>query len=1008
MRISLLLCLVLTFFLAEKSFAQIVINEGSNRNYTTIADEDGDYKDWIELYNTDSDTVSLNGFSLSDDSLLPQKWTFPAISMLPGEYKTVFCSGKNRKPISGFTNVLTATNYSPGTGWNTHTFTTPFYWDGVSNVVINVCSYTSTGYTLNSTFNQTATSFNSTLFGFVDGSDASCGYAAGNVVAQRPNLQINGMVIGTGNIQNSPTDYPAPYGNWYWSARHQILVRASELQAAGVSAGMINSLGFDVVTTPAGLVYDYIDISMNLVTYDELTTAFEQLNVAVVQHTNFSIAQDGEKVFLYDPSQNLESSLFVNVQNLDNSCGSFPDASSNVVLFDQPTPDATNNSSTPYTNYLTAPVFSTGSGIYGSTVNVTITHNNSINAQVYYTIDGSEPTTASTLYTGVPIPVFYSQVLRARVFEAGFLASPTTSASYLMGISHVTPILSLTTAPENLTGPTGIFDNWMFDWQKAAYADYFDENQQLVFSQNTGMQIDGGWGGSRSHPQHSFRLELDNGTLGDGSVNAQLIPNRPNRTKYSNLYFRNGSNQWLQFPYKDAFLQEALSGTTQNAYSAMRPVSVYINGSYFGLYEMREKIDEEFFKEYDDSDKDSTDILSVSAWNGYVLRSVHGAPADTFVNRYELFNALDPTDPGYWNEADQYFDLTYYTDYIISESWVGNTDWPGNNIKIYRSNKTDFRYRFCTIDYDLSLAPYGWENCYFDHIDYMLGQSADNMFINVWLQSIQNNRYHDYFINRFADVMNTEYLPERLLPLEDSYFNQWVVEMQNEYMRWGDQNNIPQQMNDFYASHLTMQEQLSLRSNEVRDHIEEHFSLPNQVDLTLDVHPAGGGRIHISTIEPTEYPWDGIYFNGVPIKIEAIPNFGYSFVNWGSNGLITDVLNAVFLDTLDVSSIQFDAYFSENVGLDELGSTKSLFNLYPNPATTEITLVALTEEWTTALELEIIDLTGRVVQTLQTLPGQTTTSIATSRLPEGMYTLRVSSEQKMLDQLRFVVINSGK
>ena len=58
--------------------------------------------------------------------------------------------------------------------------------------------------------------------------------------------------VGTGTIQNLQTGYPAPYGNFYWGARHQFLVTASELQAAGASNGDINSIGFDVVT-PAGL-----------------------------------------------------------------------------------------------------------------------------------------------------------------------------------------------------------------------------------------------------------------------------------------------------------------------------------------------------------------------------------------------------------------------------------------------------------------------------------------------------------------------------------------------------------------------------------------------------------------------------------------------------------------------------------------------------------------------------------------------------------------------------------
>ncbi|MBK8343027.1 MAG: CotH kinase family protein [Bacteroidetes bacterium] len=88
-------------------------------------------------------------------------------------------------------------------------------------------------------------------------------------------------------------------------------------------------------------------------------------------------------------------------------------------------------------------------------------------------------------------------------------------------------------------------------------------------------------------------------------------------------------------------------------------------------------------------------------------------------------------------DADKYFDLSHYTDYIIAESWMGNTDWPGNNIKIYRSNKTNYRWRFALIDLELSLNPNGWTTCFYNHIRYMEDQSTDNPYINIWLQSIQ-------------------------------------------------------------------------------------------------------------------------------------------------------------------------------------------------------------------------------------------------------------------------------
>lgn len=1002
MKRSALVVLICGLFFSVSSYAQIVINEGSNRNYNTIPDEDGDYPDWIEIYNAGASTVSLHNHYLTDNPNNPQKWAFPAIDLAPNDYRIIFCSGKDRKPISDFVNVLTATSYHPTNGWNTHTFSTPFYWDGVSNVLINTCSYSSAGYTVNSIFNQSATSFPSTTFAFQDGSDAACWSQLGNPVNQRPNLRLNGMTIGTGTIQNSGTDYPAPYGNWYWAAKHQILIRASELTAAGLSAGMINSLSFDVASTDPGMIYDYVEIDMKLVAFDDMSSYFETVNPNLYQHTNFSIAQGGEYISLYSPGMIELSALTVDCQNLNESKGSFPDASTNIVYFETPTPDATNNNTSGFVDHLLAPVFSEQSGIYGTTVNVEITNPNGAGSTIYYTTDGSEPTTASNVYSGTAIPIFYSNVLRARAFENGFLPSPITAASYLLGIDHETPVISIITDNSNLYGPTGIFDNWQYDWQRAAHIDYFTEDSMaLLFSQNTGMQVDGGWGGSRSHPQHSFRLELANGTLGEDPVHYPIIPNRPNRDKYSNFYLRNGSNQFLQFPYKEAYQEQALSGTTKNYYSAWRPVTVYINGGYFGLYELREKMDDEYFNIYDDADKDSIDILSLSAWNNSVLRSVVGNPVDTFYTIYNQFNGLNPNSTTYWEDADQYFDQTYYTDYIIAESWVGNTDWPQNNIKIYRSNATDFRYRFCTIDMELALNPYAWSDCYSDHISYMLGQSTDNPFINIWLQGMQNNRFHDYFINRFADVMNTEYLPERTIPLENSFFNQTVVEMQNEYQRWGDPNNIPGQMTDFYNSHLTMQSEMTERTNQVRNHIENNFNLPNQVDLTLDVHPNGAGKIHISTIEPTEYPWNGVYFNGVPIKIEAIPSPGYTFANWGTNGLISNILDPVFLDTLDITTIQFDAYFEGGVGLDENTATNG-FSLYPNPAKHQIALVDLKGNTNEALSYQLVDLTGRVLKSNELNTAQPETIIDLSGLPNAMYLIRVVSNTEVKEQLRFV------
>jgi hypothetical protein len=927
------LCLLISFFTITHVMAQVVINEGSNKNYLSIHDEDMDYPDWIEIYNTGTDTINLDGYALTDDPEQPAQWTFPAVRIAPGEFRIVFCSGKDRKPLTGFEYVLNTGTFKAYPGWNTHTFNAPFRWDGVFNILLNVCSYSSRGYTTNSVFNQTFQPYPSTLMAIQDGSPYICFSPYGFLSTLRPNIRFNDIAIGTDTVRNSPTDYPAPYGNWYWAARHQILYKADELIAAGLEAGDINSLAFDVYATDTNTVYDYIEYSMRLVTKEELNTEFETVDTNNYLHTNFKIASEGETIYLFSPENQLLSSLLIEAKGLDNSNGSFPDGSAEAALFPLATPGMTNNFSTPVSGQLLQPVFSHPSGMYDDMISVSINDPNANPASIHYTTDGSEPTTLSPQYDGTPIPVYFSSVLKARAFTEGILSSNATVSSYLLGVDHATPILSVVTDRSNLYGPEGIFDNWPLDWERTSYVEYFDAEQQLIFSQHAGMQVDGGAGGSRSQPQHSFRIELDDPVLGEGPINYPLIPNRTERIKYSNIYLRNGSNQYLVLPYKDACQVESMCAETNNYYSAWRPVTVYINGQYFGLYELREKIDEEFFTTLDDAKEGTIDLLSQSFWNGGVLRAVEG-DVDPFYASSDAFNALDPASPDFWEQADQYFDMTWYTDYIIAESWMPNTDWPWNNIRLYRSDKTNYRWRFCVIDLELALLPNGWADCYHDQIRYMLEQDPNNRYINIWLKSMQNPRFRNYFINRYADIMNTTYDIKRISAIEHDMFGQTVMEMPLEYARWADPNQVGQYMTDFTNRHHEFQFQLSQRTEQVRNHIQNNLGLNAQVAVTLDVFPEGAGKIQISTITPDALPWTGIYFDGNPVVITAIPNPGYEFVYWDANAMladpdfnpsldlninVSDTFRAVFatsgpLPTITLSELNYHSDSTRNAG----------------------------------------------------------------------------------------------
>ena len=974
---------LLILFISSFSFGQLVINEGSNKNYSVLADEDGDYEDWIEIYNSGTTAIDLFNYSLSDNST-PGEWFFPHQIIQPNEYIIVFCSEKNRFASTPFTNVLIDSTFQPQPGWNTHYFTTPFYWDGVSNIVLNLCTYNSF-YECNSIHSQSTTNFNSATIA-LNYPGSACGFSGGSNAQQRPNIRFNSSIIGTGTIQNGYYDYPSAYSNWYEGARQQYLYSASELISAGLSPGNIDSLSFDVIATcPTSL--QFIELSMSNTGINSLSPNFVPAT-GNFHHTNFKISSTGETIKLYNPSGTVVSALNVNCgPGYDISVGHFLDGSGTLKRFSSPTPGVSNNNSIPSDGYAAAPVFSITSGIYTSPISVSITDLNNPTATIYYTLDGSDPNENSTLWNGTPIYIFQSKILRARSYVNGLIPSTISSSSYLFNVHHTTPIISVISDPQNLFGPSGMFDNPSLDLLKNASIDYFDStlNHNLLFSRRAGIIMDGGWG-SRGLPQRPFRIKFDDGVLGQGPISGFIIPDRTNRNQYSDFMLRNGSNQYLILPHKDAAQTKMMGDGTNNYYSAWRPASVYINGEYWGLYELREKFNTEMFEIYDGAIENTIEILGSSAQYGFQLRAIEG-DVQNFYNSYNLFSQINPLDTNFWTQADQYFDMIYYNDYIIGELWMNNADWGFNynNLKIYRSNATNYSWRYILMDLEYGLLPNPSNDfsCGYDLLGQLINwPSTDpgNPHFNIFWKGLQNDRFKNYFINRFADQMNTVYLPSRLLEIENDMFNRTVSEMANEYERWGDPNNVQAQVDAFYQYHLIFQEDLVCRPENMRNHIQTNFNLPQQVNVQLNVYPQNAGKIEISTITPNIYPWNGIYFDGVPIQLEAQAEPGYQFSHWEANNLISDTTNAIFLDTLTNNSVNFIAHFISTVDLVEIPNSSIL--IYPNPTKDILHITGLSENIDS--EIKVFNPLGQLVYS-----GITANEINVGNLAKGWYILTI-------------------
>lgn len=909
--------LVSAFFMALLfcgANAQVVINEASNRNYTQVYDDNNETHDWFELYNPGATDISLLDWGMSDNKNSIGKWTFPDYVLKAGEYLVVFASDLDIKdailidhwesailpsdlfnymepsdttPVEWYTPAFDAGSWPQGTGGFG-------YGDDDDNTLTNASSAV---VYIRRYFDLPDTSAIERAVLHVDYDDGFVAY-------------LNGVEIARRNIEGTPLWNSFASGNhealmWQGLDPEQIELDMSLLRNIWIEGSNLFAMevhNISLTSTDLSLI-PFLSFGIDTInSYFQPVPDWFPIHSGRFMHTNFKIDPDGETLYLSSPDSLLMDSLTIPRIPLNASFGRVTDGAPTTGTFPVATPGESNNTSQAFTNgYEPTPQFSVAAGFFSSAKSVSLS-TTSPTAVIRYTIDGSDPTPASNLYSGSPITISSTTTLKAKCFSTtDKLPSPVNGATYFINASHVLPVISISTDNENLYGSTGIFDHTEEDWNKPCYIEYFDEDKILVFKQEAGIQIDGGAGGSRTQPQHSVRIEPGNGALGDGDVKYELIPDRRNRKDYSSFYLRNGSNQYNTLQYKDGLQVKAIAKNTHTYYSAYSAIVAYINGSYFGLYELREKLNADFLAENYLMNNDSLDLLTLSYYKGGVLEAIEGS-VDPFWDDYDRFLTLSPSSGDYLDQVGQFLDLENYTDYIIAESWIGNNDWPYNNIRVFRNSSTGYRWQYAVQDVEWSMLPNGWTDATTDHIQYMLGYNSP--YVIYWENLMQNSDYRPYFINRFADLMNTNYLYSVTGPMEEEIYSYQFPEMAAEFARWGNSN-----ISAYTSNHNILRSQLEIRSGYVRDHIQNHFSLAQQVEVTLDVQPEGAGQIKISTIVPVNYPWQGIYFSDNPVKITALANPGYRFSHWSDNSLISDPENPEFIADLTGSTSSFTAHF---------------------------------------------------------------------------------------------------
>ncbi|MCU0431645.1 MAG: CotH kinase family protein, partial [Cytophagaceae bacterium] len=909
---------LILFFLPQLIFSQLLLNEASNKNISQLGDSDGDYPDWIELYNQ-GPLQSYEGYFLSDTKLYLQKWEIPSLNWSSSEKKIVFASGKSTVPVywSSLVREDMEWLWLPASDTISPKWKDPDY--NAENWLLDIGGF---GFgddddrtVLPTSVSSVYTRINFELYDLasikeailhVDFDDGFVAYLNGVEIFRR---NVNGDV----NWSSLATELHEArlYQNQLPEEFKLKTETIRDLLWEGTNVLAIQGINFSATSGDLSL-RSFLSFRRNKNIDPDFPTPswFPYSSNIINLHSNFKIDPNGETIYLSKNGIILDSLKIPANVPFNGSYGKNKDGKLPLALFETGSPGDPNETNTAYTQGIeNTPRILTPGSLFNDSIVVTILPG-SASCQIHYTTNGQTPSEEDALYQR-PLVLKKTSVVKASCFSTnpGKMKSEAVSSSYIQHeINTEAAIISISTDYSNLYGETGIYDNYSTDWKRPCFMEYFDRsNHSKQFGKRAAIKIEGGAGGSRYQPQRSFRLEPGNGTMGDGAIDYPLFEYRPHRTSFEKIYLRNGSNQYMRYPCKDAIQTRAMARNSNVPYSEFTPVQVYLNGEYWGMYELREKLDADFFDQHYGIDKDSLELLSVSYFYNLILREVEGEQAiEHFNNDQAQLVSLNTDDQNYISKADKIFDMKAYTDYICMHSWSGNKDWPYNNIKIFRG--PSHPWKFCLIDLELSLDPHGWENSSFDHIQFMKDYDPANPYLAIWKHSMNNESYRHYFINRFADLMNSDWLVDSIQAVANDRYNKTKPELVHSWEKWEGAHTLSYYRDEFEKNHSAMLFEFSVRSSIVRNHLAHHYELPNQVEITLDVYPEGAGKIKISTLKPSHYPWTGIYFNGVPIQIEAVANPGYEFSYWNDIALITNIQNRIFQGIVSEDT-RFEAYF---------------------------------------------------------------------------------------------------
>ena len=551
-----------------------------------------------------------------------------------------------------------------------------------------------------------------------------------------------------------------------------------------------------------------------------------------------------------------------------------------------PTPEATNTTAVFAKERLKAPVVNQGSQLFKTSLSIKVDIPEGTTLR--YTTDGSVPTSSSAVSTRGQFTISKTTNYVFRLFQDGYLPSVPVTRSYIKtSDSYTIPVVSIVGNQKYFTddmwgidvvGKNGITGNgrendpanWNQDWERPVNFSFLSSEGEMLFNQDVNIAVSGGW--TRQISPRSMKLKSNKIFDGQNRFDFSFFPQKP-YIRNKQLVLRNGGNDYWNNSarFMDGALETIIqrSGIDLDCQSYV-PIIEYVNGELRGVLNMREPNNDKYAYAnfgYDDEELDAFENKEFKNGNDEAYKRL--------INLSEDVNG-----PGVYEEIRTLLDIDEFANYMAVEFYLGNDDWPDNNIKAYRSQK-DGRFRFVCFDLDYAFNPWG-RTISSSLSTYSKGEDRVEMIV-LFLNLLKHEGFRKQFIDTFCLVAGSVFEMERANSIVDELLadvKPMTDLMKQKRMDSGHNpdrsaNQIKNELSNRLSRMISALQQASaMKLSGVKKHT---------VTLGADIV---GANLYINDLQ---VPY--AYFNGqlfAPVKIEAKAPAGYTFAGWKQKATATN------------------------------------------------------------------------------------------------------------------------